>query len=119
MIARRISLVAWHVFKEGVRDRVLYGIGAFAVLLVAASLLIGQITAGQDVKISADSYVTHLPSKKLFAVKNLYHFLPATANTSRSKNQRKGGVSNAILRNPASTKFSFRFCGGLSNHTLP
>ena len=32
---RRIGLVAWHVFKESVRDRVLYGIGAFALLLVA------------------------------------------------------------------------------------
>ncbi len=54
MIARRIGLVAWHVFKENVRDRVLYGIGVFAVLLVAASLLIGQMTAGEDVKIIKD-----------------------------------------------------------------
>jgi ABC-type transport system involved in multi-copper enzyme maturation permease subunit len=54
MRVRRIRLVAWHVFKESVRDRVLYGIGAFAVLLVAASLLIGQITAGEDVKIIKD-----------------------------------------------------------------
>lgn len=54
MRARRIGLVAWHVFKESVRDRVLYGIGAFAVLLVAAALLIGQITAGEDVKIIKD-----------------------------------------------------------------
>ena len=50
----RIGLVAWHVFKESVRDRVLYGIAAFAVLLVAASLLIGQTTAGEDVKIIKD-----------------------------------------------------------------
>jgi ABC-type transport system involved in multi-copper enzyme maturation permease subunit len=50
----RIRIVAWHVFKESVRDRVLYGIGAFAVLLVAAALLIGQITAGQDLKIIKD-----------------------------------------------------------------
>jgi ABC-type transport system involved in multi-copper enzyme maturation permease subunit len=54
MMAARIRLVAWHVFKESVRDRVLYGIVAFAILLVAASLLIGQITAGQDVKIIKD-----------------------------------------------------------------
>jgi Cu-processing system permease protein len=54
MTARRIGLVAWHVFKESVRDRVLYGIGAFAVLLVAGSVLIGQITAGQDLKIIKD-----------------------------------------------------------------
>ena len=30
MIARRISLVALHVFKESVRDRVLYAIAGFA-----------------------------------------------------------------------------------------
>ena len=54
MAARRILLVARHVFKESIRDRVLYGIGAFALLLVAASLLIGQITAGEDVKIIKD-----------------------------------------------------------------
>src|SRR5580765_7288446 len=50
----RIRLVAWHVFKESVRDRVLYSIVAFAIVLVAASLLIGEITAGQDVKIIKD-----------------------------------------------------------------
>ncbi len=54
MSARRIGIVAWHVFKETVRDRVLYAIAAFALLLVAASALIGQITAGQDVKIIKD-----------------------------------------------------------------
>lgn len=54
MSGRRVGLVAWHVFKESVRDRVLYAIGGFAVVLVAASVLIGQITAGQDVKIIKD-----------------------------------------------------------------
>jgi ABC-type transport system involved in multi-copper enzyme maturation permease subunit len=54
MNVRRIGLVAWHVFKESVRDRILYAIGAFAILLVAAAILIGQITAGQDVKIIKD-----------------------------------------------------------------
>lgn len=54
MSAARIGLVAWHVFKEGVRDRVLYAIGGFALLLVAAAVLIAQITAGQDVKIIKD-----------------------------------------------------------------
>jgi ABC-type transport system involved in multi-copper enzyme maturation permease subunit len=54
MSTRRIGLVAWHVFKESVRDRALYAIGAFALVLVAASVLIGQITAGQDVKIIKD-----------------------------------------------------------------
>jgi hypothetical protein len=54
MTGRRIGLVAWHVFKESVRDRVLYGIAGFAVLLVGVSFAIGQITAGQDVKIIKD-----------------------------------------------------------------
>lgn len=54
MTAGRIGLVAWHVFKESVRDRVLYGIAVFAVLMVAAAILIAQITAGQDIKIIKD-----------------------------------------------------------------
>lgn len=54
MIARRIALVAWHVFKESVRDRVLYGIGVFAILLVIVSLVVGQLSAGEDVKIVKD-----------------------------------------------------------------
>jgi Cu-processing system permease protein len=54
MTAYRIRLVAWHVFKENVRDRVLYGIGAFALLLVTASAVIGQVTAGQDLKMIKD-----------------------------------------------------------------
>jgi ABC-type transport system involved in multi-copper enzyme maturation permease subunit len=51
---RAIALVALHVFKDSVRDKVLYAIVGFAVLLMAASYLIGQLTAGQDVKIIKD-----------------------------------------------------------------
>jgi ABC-type transport system involved in multi-copper enzyme maturation permease subunit len=54
MSARRIGLVSVHVFRENVRDRVLYGIAVFALLLVAVGFLIGQITAGQDIKIIKD-----------------------------------------------------------------
>jgi len=50
----RTLLVAWHVFKESVRDRVLFVILGFAVMLVVASVLIGEITAGQDVKVIKD-----------------------------------------------------------------
>jgi ABC-type transport system involved in multi-copper enzyme maturation permease subunit len=49
-----IGLVAVNVFKESVRDKVLYSIIAFAVLLIASSLLIGDLTAGQDIKIIKD-----------------------------------------------------------------
>jgi ABC-type transport system involved in multi-copper enzyme maturation permease subunit len=49
-----IARVAVNVFKESVRDKVLYNLVVFAVLLMAASYLIGQLTAGQDVKIIKD-----------------------------------------------------------------
>jgi len=51
---RAIGYVAVNVFKESVRDRVLYNLVAFAVLLMSASYLIGELTAGQDVKIIKD-----------------------------------------------------------------
>ena len=53
-MARVIGLVAYHVFKESVRDKVLYNLVLFAVLLISASYLIGQLTAGQDLKIIKD-----------------------------------------------------------------
>ena len=51
---RAISTVAVNVFRESVRDRVPYNLVLFAVLLIASSYLIGQLTAGQDVKIIKD-----------------------------------------------------------------
>lgn len=54
MSAARVQLVAWHVFKEGARDRVLFSVVGFSVLLFGASLLLGQLTAGQDLKIIKD-----------------------------------------------------------------
>jgi ABC-type transport system involved in multi-copper enzyme maturation permease subunit len=51
---RALAHVAVHVFKESVRDKVLYNLVAFAALIMAASYLIGQLTAGQDVKIIKD-----------------------------------------------------------------
>jgi ABC-type transport system involved in multi-copper enzyme maturation permease subunit len=51
---RAIRVVAVNVFRESVRDRVPYNLVVFAVLLIASSYLIGQLTAGQDVKIIKD-----------------------------------------------------------------
>jgi len=53
-MGRVIGLVAYHVFKESVRDKVLYNLVLFAVLMIGASYLIGQLTAGQDIKIIKD-----------------------------------------------------------------
>src|SRR5436189_3865464 len=46
--------IAVNVFRESVRDKVLYNLVAFAILLIGASYMIGQLTAGQDVKIIKD-----------------------------------------------------------------
>ena len=51
---RPVLEVAVNVFRESVRDKVLYTLVLFAVLLMAASYLIGPLTAGQDVKIIKD-----------------------------------------------------------------
>jgi ABC-type transport system involved in multi-copper enzyme maturation permease subunit len=49
-----IGLVAVNVFKESVRDKVLYSIVVFAVILMSTTYVIGQLTAGQDIKIIKD-----------------------------------------------------------------
>ncbi len=49
-----ILRIAVQVFKECVRDRVFYNLVLFAVLLIGVSLLLGQMTAGQEVKIIKD-----------------------------------------------------------------
>jgi ABC-type transport system involved in multi-copper enzyme maturation permease subunit len=46
--------IAANVFRESVRDKVLYSIVLFAILIISASLLLGQLTAGQEVKIIKD-----------------------------------------------------------------
>jgi ABC-type transport system involved in multi-copper enzyme maturation permease subunit len=46
--------IAVNVFRESVRDKVLYNLVLFAILLMGASYLIGQLTAGQDIKIIKD-----------------------------------------------------------------
>ncbi len=51
---RVISTVAVNVFRESVRDRVPYNLVIFAVLLITSSFFLGQLTAGQDVKIIKD-----------------------------------------------------------------
>lgn len=51
---RPIGVIALNVFRESVRDKVLYNLVLFAIVLIGASYLIGQLTAGQDVKIIKD-----------------------------------------------------------------
>ena len=51
---RAVSRIAVSVFRESVRDRVLYNLVLFATLLIGSSFFLGQLTAGQDVKIIKD-----------------------------------------------------------------
>jgi ABC-type transport system involved in multi-copper enzyme maturation permease subunit len=51
---RAVGWIAVNVFRESVRDKVLYNLVFFAILLMGASYLIGQLTAGQDVKMIKD-----------------------------------------------------------------
>jgi ABC-type transport system involved in multi-copper enzyme maturation permease subunit len=51
---RGVAIVAGSVFRDSIRDRIAYNLVFFAVLLMAASFLLAQLTAGQDVKIIKD-----------------------------------------------------------------
>ncbi len=63
---RIIPSVAVNVFKESVRDKVLYNLVFFAVLLIGTSYLLGQLTAGQDVKIIKDLGLAAIATFGLF-----------------------------------------------------
>ncbi|HYE24338.1 MAG TPA: ABC transporter permease subunit [Clostridia bacterium] len=44
----RIGAIAFNTFREAVRDRVLYNLVIFAILIVGSSLLVGQISIGVE-----------------------------------------------------------------------
>lgn len=50
----RIWTIARNVFFEVIRDRILYLIGLFAVLMVAATVLLPEVSAGAQDKITLD-----------------------------------------------------------------
>ena len=43
---RRVGIVALNTFREAVRDRVLYNLVFFALAMIAASILVGQVSIG-------------------------------------------------------------------------
>ena len=51
---RTLGWIAINGFRESVRDKVMYSLVAFAVLLMGTSYILGQLTAGQDLKIMKD-----------------------------------------------------------------
>jgi ABC-type transport system involved in multi-copper enzyme maturation permease subunit len=51
---KTLGWIAINGFREAVRDKVMYSLVAFAVLLIVASYIVGELTAGQDVRITKD-----------------------------------------------------------------
>src|SRR3989440_5313821 len=51
---RRVAAIARNAFREAVRDRVLYNLVVFALLLIAGAILLGATSAGQEAKIIVD-----------------------------------------------------------------
>jgi ABC-type transport system involved in multi-copper enzyme maturation permease subunit len=43
---KRVGAVALNTFREAVRDRVLYNLVFFALVMIAASILVGQVSIG-------------------------------------------------------------------------
>src|ERR1700692_2909652 len=43
---RRVGVVAWNTFREAVRDRVLYNLVFFALLMMAAAIVVGEVSIG-------------------------------------------------------------------------
>lgn len=54
MVLNRIAVIARNVFLEVIRDRILYLIALFALLLVGVSVLLPDISAGTEAKITQD-----------------------------------------------------------------
>src|SRR5216684_3830024 len=50
----RIYAIARNAFREAVRDRVLYNLILFVLLLIGGAIFLGELSAGQDAKIIVD-----------------------------------------------------------------
>lgn len=54
LVLRRIIAIARNAFHEAVRDRVLYNLVLFVLLLTAAAVFLGELTGGQEQKFIID-----------------------------------------------------------------
>lgn len=51
---KRVLTIARNAFREAVRDRVLYNLVLFVLLLTAGAIFLGELTAGQEAKVIVD-----------------------------------------------------------------
>ena len=49
-----IKAIALNTFKEAVRDKILYSLLVFAVIIISSSVLVGRLTIGQDQQVVKD-----------------------------------------------------------------
>src|SRR6059058_5001425 len=52
--SRAITAIARNAFREAVRDRVLYNLVLFVLLLIGGAIFLGELSAGQESKIIVD-----------------------------------------------------------------
>ena len=51
---QKILAIAQNTFKEAIRDRILYGFLFFALVLIVFSLVLGQLSIGEQVRVTLD-----------------------------------------------------------------
>jgi Cu-processing system permease protein len=51
---RSVAVIAWNTFRENLRDKILYNLVIFAVLLIGMSVLLGGLTIAEQKKIVLD-----------------------------------------------------------------
>lgn len=47
----RIMSIAWNAFREAVRDRILYNLILFVLLITLSAIFLGELTAGQEARV--------------------------------------------------------------------
>ena len=51
---RRIQAIAWNTFREAVRNKILYSLLFFAVLIILSALAMGNLTLHEEVRMTRD-----------------------------------------------------------------
>jgi ABC-type transport system involved in multi-copper enzyme maturation permease subunit len=51
---KKIAVIAKNAFREAVRDRILYNLVVFVLLITASAIFLGELTAGQEAKVIVD-----------------------------------------------------------------
>jgi ABC-type transport system involved in multi-copper enzyme maturation permease subunit len=51
---RNLAAIAKNTFREAVRDRILYNLIVFVLLITASAIFLGELTAGQEAKVIVD-----------------------------------------------------------------